>query len=601
MHDQLISFIEREVEAEEHDVRLSHRSNVAFRVKNGQCITDLRFKGVSEDGLFIYGYADNQSKFRAGDLLVINPGKPRGDEVLSNGILVWLNEIDHVEKIIKVEPDQQIEPPPVNKCTADKGFYDYNSERLKHSIALAYEDDNLAAFLEGRAKLRSCTEIGSGAIEHFWQRYSRLTKRQAQALACSMSHSKTLIQGPPGSGKTFLLALIIRHSLSLGRSVLITAPTHKAIDNLMLAAVKSLEEEQEEESYASGKVDLKTVQAIKIVGKGKVQNLHKRIMQTTTADTRLSELTSPYLIGATIYQAYKFLQNDKLAFDLVVIDEASQMPLAHAVPAFLNSSRYVIAGDHRQLPPVFKSSFHPPELKKSMFEQLHSYYSEATITLDTTFRMNSSINEFPSRAFYSNLLRSSDCAKDRSFAVVRSAKDELSYLTGKSGSITFIELDHTGAIQKAAVEADLVARLAFSLLANQNLRHESLAIVSPHRAHNEVIRSKLLHYAETADLESMAKRILIDTVERLQGQEREVIIFSLCASDRQYAINRASFLYSPNRLNVAITRCRTKLFIVGSKYFFPHISGIIVDPNLLKLWRDYYDYLDSSGFRIVPT
>jgi DNA replication ATP-dependent helicase Dna2 len=429
-----------------------------------------------------------------------------------------------------------------------------------------------------------------------------------------MSHSTTLIQGPPGSGKTFLLALIIKQSLSLGRSVLITAPTHKAIDNLMLAAVKNLEEEQEEEeeeekqhkesdeeNYATEKVNLKTVQAIKIVGKGKVQNLHKRILQTTTADARLSELTSPYLIGATIYQAYKFLQNDKLAFDLVVIDEASQMPLAQAVPAFLNSSRYVIAGDHRQLPPVLKSSFHPPELKKSMFEQLHSYYSEATITLDTTFRMNSSINEFPSRAFYSNLLRSSECAKDRSFAVFRSAKDELNYLTCKSGSITFIELDHTGAIQKAAVEADLVARLAFSLLANQNLRHESLAIVSPHRAHNEVIRSKLLHYAETTDLESMAKRIVIDTVERLQGQEREVIIFSLCASDRQYAINRASFLYSPNRLNVAITRCRTKLFIVGSKYFFPHISGIIVDPNLLKLWRDYYDYLDSSGFRIVPT
>lgn len=91
---------------------------------------------------------------------------------------------------------------------------------------------------------------------------------------------------------------------------------------------------------------------------------------------------------------------------------------------------------------------------------------------------------------------------------------------------------------------------------------------------------------------------VIDTVERLQGQQREIIIYSLCASDRKYAISRAQFLYSPNRLNVAITRSRTKLFVVGSKYFFPHINGIIIDAQHMRTWESYFKYLVENGCRV---
>jgi len=77
------------------------------------------------------------------------------------------------------------------------------------------------------------------------------------------------------------------------------------------------------------------------------------------------------------------------------------------------------------------------------------------------------------------------------------------------------------------------------------------------------------------------------------------MIFSLCASDRNYAIRTAKFLYSPNRLNVAITRSKTRLFVVGSKYFFPHLNGIAIDLQHLRLWEDYYDYLVRTGSRIA--
>lgn len=587
MHDALIKFIEGEVDAEEREILMMHRASVAFREKNGHCITGLKFKGVDEDGLFIYSYAANQSKFRAGDLLVINEEKLKGEEVLNNGVLVWLEEIDYTQRLLKVEKDLLHDPPRANNCIADKGFFDYNSERLKHAICLAYEDEEIVSFLEGRSCLRQDNDFSSDTVESFLSLSRPMTERQMEALHSAMSNRATFIQGPPGSGKTFLLAEIIERSMSVGRSVLVTAPTHKAIDNLLLAAVKILSDKW---------------RVIKIRGKGKPPWLSGRILQITVDDGRLCDLRAPYLVGSTIYQAYKFLQNSDLNFDIVVIDEASQMPIAHAVPALLNASRYVVAGDHRQLPPVLKSSLHPEPLKKSVFEYLHEKYADVVIALDITFRMNKSINEFPSRTFYEDQLRPSKCAADRVFVATADAADDLKHIICRDESVTYVQLDHRDAIQQAPEEAELVARIARSLLVYHKLSPESLAVVSPHRAHNEAIREKFLQsVSNDARLQLMASKVVVDTVERLQGQERDAIIYSLCASNRQYAINRAQFLYSPNRLNVAITRSRTRLFLVGSKFFFPHLNGIVIDARLLALWESYYNYLLDNDCIVVQS
>jgi DNA replication ATP-dependent helicase Dna2 len=322
----------------------------------------------------------------------------------------------------------------------------------------------------------------------------------------------------------------------------------------------------------------------------------------TMDDRGVAQLEAPVLIGATIYQAYKLHQLGRLKFDLSVIDEAGQMPIAHCMPALLNASSYVIAGDHKQLPPILKNaSAHPEFLKRSLYEHLHYHYSEAAITLDVTFRMNSGINEFPSQAFYANVLRPSACAAKRFFKPKDTELGELAHIIGRDECVTFVELDHRSANQRAPSEADLVARLAAELLLHHELAPQELAIVSPHRAHNEAIRTQLItNLGHDPRVQSRVRdRLVIDTVERLQGQERDVIIFSLCASDRQSSINKSQFLYSPNRLNVAITRSRKRLFAVGSKYFFPHINGILIDARHLQLWESYYDYLVGNNCRVV--
>jgi DNA replication ATP-dependent helicase Dna2 len=586
MRDDLIEFVRAEVSAEEQKVLTEHQRRIRTRVNNGHCITGLKFKEVDCNGYFVYSFSENLSKFRSGDLLVINEGKPQGEDVMNNGVLVWLQDIDHSKQLIKLDKDQEIDPPRGSSCTVDMGFYDYNSERIKHSIELAYESDQVVELLEGRVRLCRPDQLSATDIAKNRQDYPGLTLRQSQALVSSASGPATLIQGPPGSGKTFLLSLIIERALATGDSILVTAPTHKAIEHLLTMVAERLPESD--------------LPIIKIQGKGKPANLSPRISQTNLDDPTLLELRSPFLIGATVYQSYRMHRAGMPKFDLVVVDEAGQMTIAHAMPALISGDRYVISGDHRQLSPVFVNpGAHPDYLKRSVFEHLHEHYSSATITLDVTFRMNSGVNEFPSKAFYSSKLRPSACAANRVFAPEQNACGEFCDVICNVGAVTYLELEHQNARQRAVDEADLVARLARDLLAQHRVAPKDLAIVSPHRAHNEAIRERLLAHVGSEMQSSVKEQLVVDTVDRLQGQERDVIIFSLCASDREYAISRAQFLYSPNRLNVAITRSRLRLFLVGSRYFFPHQNGILVDSKLLKLWESYYEYLVENRLRVV--
>jgi DNA replication ATP-dependent helicase Dna2 len=146
----------------------------------------------------------------------------------------------------------------------------------------------------------------------------------------------------------------------------------------------------------------------------------------------------------------------------------------------------------------------------------------------------------------------------------------------------------------------VVAKLAKDLMQGHGVEPGNLAIVSPLKAHNELIRKKLqsLLRGDKTGKNVPMHSLFIDTVNRVQGQEREVVIYSLCSSSERYLLRNADLLYDPHRLNVAITRSKTRLFVVGSRYFFPHISGFIVDAEHLRIWEDYYDYLVENGHRV---
>jgi DNA replication ATP-dependent helicase Dna2 len=126
--------------------------------------------------------------------------------------------------------------------------------------------------------------------------------------------------------------------------------------------------------------------------------------------------------------------------------------------------------------------------------------------------------------------------------------------------IVFLDLCQENTTVRSRVEADVVFELILCLLTRE-VAPEDIGVVVSYRAQSRLIRSLI---RKRLDDSEVFNRLVVDTVERMQGQEREVIIVSFATSSAKFAAQMAEFLFQPQRLNVAVTRPRTKLILVGS-------------------------------------
>jgi DNA replication ATP-dependent helicase Dna2 len=265
--------------------------------------------------------------------------------------------------------------------------------------------------------------------------------------------------------------------------------------------------------------------------------------------------------GATLFSLKAIWDED--AFDVVVMDEAAQVPLAFASCALLAAPRYVLVGDHRQLGPIVQGRHPDPFAVRSLFEHLAATYPPAL--LRTTYRMNDGVNDFPSRVFYDGrLVPEPRIAAGRFPLVAGGPYDEL-FDPERAAVIAFV--DHEGFRTRCLPEAKVVAGIVLDRIVRQRGDPGDIAVVSPFRAQLRLNRTLIKRGLDAAGIPGPLP--VIDTVERIQGQERELVVVSLVASDPDHlAGEAAAFFYSGNRLNVTITRARTKLIIVASKLAF---------------------------------
>ena len=603
---QLQKFVRDEVKAEREQIYQAYRRPIAARVLEGICLTRLKFLYEQIAGGYVYQYKDNSKIFQfvEGDLVVINDGDPEGDAI-GDGVLMWIAEVNQSARTLTLEYAHELpeeKEPPTDREQAymlDKGFFDFNSAALLSAVKLAFNDSpTLNSILQGDfsnsepstenvlylSSLLKTAECSAKAVKlsHSSQALpAGFTEKQRMAFEKAFSEKLSLIQGPPGTGKTHLLAQLILQALKEGKKILVSAFTHAAINNLLEAVALT--------NPGSGKL-------FKLSGRAKTKSLPASIDQIDFDPKAIAErLEQPIVIGATAYQAYKMRQFELPPFDLIVIDEAAQVPIPHALAAMICGDTYVLAGDHKQLPPILKAHEPDEEVAKSIFERLHELYPHMNVALNVTFRMNNEINEFPSKTFYRGTLKPSPKAALRTFSN-QNVNTSLQHITERNESVTFVEVQHSSASKLSRLEADVVANIACSLLVEHEIPPSELGIISPHRQHNNEIRrrmEKLLYEIEGWPVKFTMKQLTIDTVEKMQGREREVVILSLCASKKSYLKARAHFLYKPNRLNVAITRCRSRLFVVGSKHFFPAVSKISMNPKHAKIFNDYHEYLQQ--------
>lgn len=398
---------------------------------------------------------------------------------------------------------------------------------------------------------------------------TNLNKRQKEAFIKSYATDNYyLIQGPPGSGKTWLLAHLAVEFAKEGKRVLITANTHTAINNALQKCSV-----------------LSHYQHIIKVGKGfQKENLnYGGSTALNIPDLRRSiyeNYSGGIIVGATCYSPYT-RKMDFLEWDLVIIDEAGQLSIPLAIAAMVKGRKYIFIGDHKQLPPILSENHLDPIFKKSIFEHLFNFFPG--IMLDLTYRMNKEINRFPSKQFYNGELLPHTDNSDWRLEIDNHFNIHQEILDISNPEVLFCHF-HSSPNSRSEYEAQIISELIDEYL-KKGIKPEEIAVITPFRQQVKQVANEL---SKRNGYNEIKEKLFVDTIERIQGQERDIVIFSLATSNPEKAKERADFFFSPNRLNVALTRAKKKRIVIANKTLFSLESPDERINELIKNFRDFY-------------
>jgi DNA replication ATP-dependent helicase Dna2 len=537
---------------------------VAEKLQTGWTQRFERLERADVDPPGLWAYPDGgESRFRDGDMLLLHAGSPL-DDLLGRGLTLeseeddrWLLRGNRVTAVLEAWSG--------GCCYADpdamdlSGFYEAALEEIAVSqIGREIIVPLLGGELEITFDPAAC-EQGERAA-----RARGFNDRQAEAVALAFGAEQVAcIQGPPGTGKSAVLALIVKLMVERGERVLVTSHTHMAINN------------------ALNKIRGEGVQAVKIGLHTQGRGLDAEVPCHPDFAAWHDRPTDGYAIGATPFATC----TGRLAhceFDTIVFDEASQVTVPLALMAMRKGRRFIFIGDQRQLPPVVLSRSVLAKDGMSVFAALTSLKAEHTVMLRETYRMNQSLTAWPSRTYYAGELSAAAANRDRRLAL-NGVPERFAAIFDPAVPGVFIPtLDRTARTRNFR-DAELVAQLCEAAIGG-GLAPREIGIVTPYRAQGRAVRNLLVARLGRA----VARDMVADTVERMQGQERELIVLSLATGDEVFLGAVAEFFFQPQRLNVAITRPRSKLIVIG-----PELTRVpVVEHEALKRWiGDYVDLL----------
>ncbi len=377
-----------------------------------------------------------------------------------------------------------------------------------------------------------------------------------RALGCSSFH---IIQGPPGTGKTYTIARIVKSLVKDGRRVFVTAPTHTAINNSLNAISKEIPD---------------ATKIVKLGDRHQVDeifdNPHISWAQklSYTRYLSLSDKLSQegIVIGATPFALCtpRSKKLDGWYFDYVIIDEAAQMNIPLALAAITRGQRVIFVGDHKQLDPIMPSDSGNWLFAKSVFKHMVDTYPGNVTMLDESYRLSDSLVRIPSLLFYNGRLKTARNGDNREYLHFDCDEDTAAILHEKSNEVLFLHHEFD-ALGRSPFEAKLTANIVYSLL-NNGVKLEDIAVITPYRAQVREVKRALLKKGIID--ENSLDNVFVDTIERMQGQEKDYVIFTLANSNPSEVEDRLEFFYSPNRLNVAITRAKTKCIVIANEKVF---------------------------------
>lgn len=369
--------------------------------------------------------------------------------------------------------------------------------------------------------------------------------------AAALQESYLFIQGPPGSGKTYHGARIIVDLLRRGRRVGVTASSHKAIEN-MLHEVERVAFQQNFHFSGLKCSNEKAQMFVSRLGVPRINDTQEKFGR--------GEKPDPTDRGISLVAGTPWLFSDpdhERAFDDLVIDEAGQMSLANAIASSLAALNVILLGDPLQLAQVSQGS-HPEGCGGSVLD--HLLGDAATIPanrgvfLEQTRRMHADVCRFISDVVYESRLESHSSCNARRV-------DSYS-LTGTG--LRYHPIDHEGNTQRSREEANWVAQSIAATLSDgtftdgngtRALQPQDFMVVTPYNAQVTEVR---------AALQRRGLDVPVGTVDKFQGQEAPIVFFSMATSSGDDIPRTLDFLFSRNRLNVAVSRAQCLAILVAS-------------------------------------
>jgi uncharacterized protein len=383
--------------------------------------------------------------------------------------------------------------------------------------------------------------------EKLEQLASEKPENTASRIVQALEDSVFAIQGPPGSGKTYTGARMICDLLKTGKKIGVTALSHKVIRNLLETVVEAAQE--------------KNVAGVRCLHR---ENDGEESDGVAVARKDNDEALSALRSGkANVVGGTPWLWSPVQAFeavDVLFVDEAGQMSLADVLALSQAARRLVLLGDPQQLERPLKGS-HPEGAEKSALE--HLLDGRKTISPDVGFllpeswRLHPEICKFTSAVFYEDKLSSH---------AVTSSRVLEGHPSLNGAGLWLVPVEHEGNRNSSPEEVEIVARIVEGLLksdvkwlyatrSGRRLKPEDILIVAPYNA-------------QVADLLVRLPNMRVGTVDKFQGQEAPVVIYSLTTSSPEDAPRGMEFLYSLNRLNVATSRAMSTVILVGSPLLF---------------------------------
>lgn len=404
-----------------------------------------------------------------------------------------------------------------------------------------------------------------------------------KALGCSHF---SIIQGPPGTGKTYTIAKLCAKLVEQGLKVFITGPTHTAINNCLIAVAKDLKDKSKIVKIGE------KYQATEILDNPWITRKTRLSYYSYVGNNNFSQMG--FVIGATPF-ALCFPAAKKLEawnFDYIIIDEAAQVSMPLALAAMTSGKKVIFVGDHMQLDPIIPKNTDNWLFGSSVFKRMVDLYPDQVVLLNQSYRLNKNLIDIPNQLFYAGKISSCCPIKDDFKDFLCRSHPEI--INHSSNELLIIHHDF-GALGRSPFEAEMIADMVLDLLYNGvNLDH--IGIISPYRAQIREIKRALVE--KNVLNEDNLDSIFVDTVERMQGQEKDYIFFSLANCNPEEVEDRLDFFYSPNRLNVAITRAHIKCITLTNEKIFKICRERIglpgIPEDLKKGMKAFLDFEELS-------